>query len=289
MHPRLPKLFSARLEARWISNTFLLATLGLVVFATPRTGFAQTPLVNGSQWLGGQGVNAYDNGNDPSVDRGGNYLNNVYVGEKWQCVELAQRLYTTMNWYSGAFRYQNGTLVDTAYHIYDAAADMGMTTHINGDGNVPVPGDMIILQGTTVDSPGHVSLVDRVDNSNVYTVEQNWPYSSDRCTYARSGTNGSYLSRANTGYKVRGFIHSPKNSKGSGGSSTDIYVALNGDDSNNGGSGFPFRTVKHAVDQASSTQAVTIHIAPGSYGEKISTSKHIHFVTWGSGTVRIGN
>ena len=70
--------------------------------------------------------------------------------------------------------------------------------------------------------------------------------------------------------------------------STDIYVSTGGSDSNNGSFSSPYQTVAHAVVQASSTQAVTIHIAPGTYGEKINTGKHIHFVTNGSGTVKIG-
>ena len=49
----------------------------------------------------------------------------------------------------------------------------------------------------------------------------------------------------------------------------------------------PFKTVAQAISVASTTQA-TVHIKPGTYSEKVSTSKHIHFVTWGNGTVRIG-
>ena len=73
-----------------------------------------------------------------------------------------------------------------------------------------------------------------------------------------------------------------------GGSDTDIFVSLSGNDGSNGSSGSPFRTIKHAIDAASATQPVTIHIAPGSYGEKIGTGKHIHFVVNGSGTVQTG-
>lgn len=69
---------------------------------------------------------------------------------------------------------------------------------------------------------------------------------------------------------------------------TNIYVSLSGNDASNGTSGAPVRTIKYAIDQASTTQPVTIYIAPGSYGEKISTTKHIHFVTNGSGTVQTG-
>lgn len=75
---------------------------------------------------------------------------------------------------------------------------------------------------------------------------------------------------------------------GSVGSTTDIYVSLSGNDVSNGSSGSPFRTIKHAIDAASGTQPVTIHIAPGSYGEKIGTGKHIHFVVNGTGAVQTG-
>jgi len=74
-----------------------------------------------------------------------------------------------------------------------------------------------------------------------------------------------------------------------GGSDTDIYVNKgNSAQGQDGSAGNPFNTVKAAVDKASATQPVTIHIVPGTYSEKIGTSKHIHFVTNGSGTVRIG-
>ena len=74
---------------------------------------------------------------------------------------------------------------------------------------------------------------------------------------------------------------------GSGGSDTDIYVS-GGSGSGDGSANNPYNTVKAAVDRANATQPVTIHIKPGTYGEKVSTSKHILFVTWGSGTVKIG-
>ena len=74
-----------------------------------------------------------------------------------------------------------------------------------------------------------------------------------------------------------------------GGSNTDIWVDKgNSAQGQDGSAGNPFNTVKAAVDKASATQAVTIHIVPGTYSEKIGTGKHIHFVTNGSGTVRIG-
>lgn len=45
---------------------------------------------------------------------------------------------------------------------------------------------------------------------------------------------------------------------------------------------------ENGLGRQNGSQASTVHIKPGTYGEKIGTSKHIHFVTNGSGTVRIG-
>lgn len=74
-----------------------------------------------------------------------------------------------------------------------------------------------------------------------------------------------------------------------GGSDTDIWVdGGNRASGQDGSAGNPYSTVRAAVDRANATQPVTIHIKPGAYGEKIGTSKRIHFVTNGSGTVRIG-
>gem|GEM_PF-3068880 len=75
---------------------------------------------------------------------------------------------------------------------------------------------------------------------------------------------------------------------GGGGSDTDIWVDGGYSGAQSGTQANPYSTVKAAVDRASATQAVTIHIKPGTYSEKVSTNRHIHFVTNGPGTVRIG-
>ena len=72
------------------------------------------------------------------------------------------------------------------------------------------------------------------------------------------------------------------------GTDTDIWVDGGYGGAQNGTQANPYSTVKAAVDRASATQAGTIHIKPGTYSEKIGTNRHIHFVTNGPGTVRIG-
>lgn len=72
------------------------------------------------------------------------------------------------------------------------------------------------------------------------------------------------------------------------GNDTDIWVDGGFGGTQTGTQANPYSTVRAAVNRASATQAVVIHIKPGTYSEKIGTSKHIQFVTNGSGTVRIG-
>ena len=72
------------------------------------------------------------------------------------------------------------------------------------------------------------------------------------------------------------------------GSDTDIWVDGGYSGTETGTAANPYRTVQAAINRASTTQAVVIHIKPGTYSETFSTSKHIQFVTNGPGTVRIG-
>lgn len=275
----------------------LFCVLMPFALALPPSGYGNL-MVSGSSWLSGQGVDARSNGTSIYVSyqyyadpNNTPYGTNVNTGMMWQCVELPQRLYTERGWHKGLFP------VACAYEIYDIASSIGAKSYPNdGNGYVPVPGDMIVLDGggwcddAHTHHIGHVSVVNYVDNQNVYVVEQNWDNTTGRAVYTRSGNNGSILTRPNTSYVVRGVVHSLSNNytNGGGGSTTDIYVSLSGNDGSNGSSGSPFRTIKHAIDAASGTQPVTIHIAPGSYGEKIGTGKHIHFVVNGPGIVQTG-
>jgi len=138
-----------------------------------------------------------------------------------------------------------------------------------------------------------IKYIDSAGQTSTAVVSVGWGRGaylpSGWCTY--KGQNLTLL-QSSPAPGLRGFVDplsfiTTYRTVGSG-PSNEIYVSTAGNDSSNGSSGSPYRTIQHTVNQASSTQAVTIHVAPGTYGEKISTSKHIHFVTWGSGTVKIG-
>lgn len=188
-----------------------LALIGVMSAAQPAHASPAfgTLLVRGQDWLGGRGVDVYSNGDYRYCCGPNNYVNGIYVGIKWQCVELAQRLYTARGWYKGSFG------VNYAYQIFDRASAIGMTPHPNGDGYVPVPGDLIIGDKTSTNLSGHVSIVQAVYPDHIDVREQNWGTTQTGIgTYSRSG---SMIGRA--GLSVRGVVHSPSN----------IPADLNGD------------------------------------------------------------
>lgn len=201
MARRFPKKIGAvlgRLSALVVALA-LLACLSATQPAHARPVFG-TLLVRGQDWLGGRGVDVFSNDNNGFCCGGRSYLNGTDVGIKWQCVELAQRLYTARGWYKGSFHAD-------AYQIYDKAPAMGMQQHPNGDGYVPVPGDLIIIGRASTARVGHVSIVKRVYRDRIEVREQNWgQVQTGIGVYSRSG---SRLARA--GLPIRGVVHSPLN------------------------------------------------------------------------------
>lgn len=192
--------------------------------------------------------------------------------------------------------YSDGTVRPGGGFIVQSTTRSGRTYymlygHIKTD-TLPLNGTRVIA-GTIIARVGHYFYADGTDVPHIHSgcMPDSLPvnpwagYTSDKHGDHKGFVN-PWHDITIDGHFYQGFLDNNQPSGGDPG--TDIYVSTSGNDSNNGSSGSPYRTVKHAVDNASSSQAVTIHIAPGTYGEKVSTSKHIHFVTWGSGTVRIG-
>jgi hypothetical protein len=156
-------------------------------------------VVGGGAWLGGHGV-------DVCYPSDGGCAGNQAVGgvprAPWQCVELAQRLYTRMGWHDGYF-----SGVSYAYEVFSWARANGMAAHRNGSGYVPVPGDMIVSGPSAAVRAGHVAIVDRVDLAagTIHAVEENAD-PSGRSTYRVDGTR---LSRPGPYGNIVGVVHSP--------------------------------------------------------------------------------
>ena len=148
--------------------------------------------ISGSQWLQGQGVDVIS-----QSDYSGSY----------QCVELAFRLYNKHSWprvYAdggvGAGTYREGAK-------YIPEGSPGLKRHNPGSGYVPVPGDLIIENGTASNGYGHVAIVDRVEGNNIFAVEQNGGYNHNgRHTYYYNNSN--YSGGSGT---IKCILHAPAN------------------------------------------------------------------------------
>jgi hypothetical protein len=214
----------------------LVAMVGALSITTAVPAKATTPdpygtlELSGSSWLGGNGVDVYSNGPYTYVSNVYNYITvggaSVNVGMKWQCVELAQRLYTVEGWHSGTFPGVSG-----AADIYtSSAATMGMTDYANGHITSIVPGDMIVHGTSDTYSPGygHVAIVNYVSGSTVYAVQQNAPATTTYTLTSGTLTGGS-------GTDILGIVHSPNNTSigaGGGGGTTPIPTSSLEDSSN---------------------------------------------------------
>lgn len=174
---------------------FLIALATSVAQAYPARG---TLMVAAGNWCQGQGVDVYSNGGDHIYyPNDKNYVGSEYTGVKWQCVELAHRLYYVRGWKPGGL-----WGINNAYEIWGKARELGMEQHSISSGYVPMPGDMMVFDSGLPNSAnaGHVALVDRVDDSYIYVCEQN---SSD--TGCRSYARGSSPAHC------YGFVHDPDN------------------------------------------------------------------------------
>ena len=107
---------------------------------------------------------------------------------------------------------------------------------------------------------------------------------------SNSGTNWHPWSTLN-GDRYNGYLPAARAAAADvSGTAIDLYV------DGNAGSGAvqndepstPYGTLAAAVTSADTSHAFTLHLKPFWYKEKIGTSKHLHFVPNGPGTVRIG-
>ena len=218
---RLPRLVPIVAALALFSGVVL--TLDVAAAAPPayascsgtRCDRAGTVELSGSSWLSGNGVNVYSNGDSASNDEGASCVavsgapgdshcpaGQVYAGEKYQCVEMVNRLYLTNGWITGTW-WGNGN------QLY-ANAPSGLTKQANGHITNLKPGDVISLDYS--DGLGHAGVVNSVSGTSVSIVNQNTPDVYSSATYSR----GTITMVGWHGYRVIGVIHAPTSSGGSG-------------------------------------------------------------------------
>jgi CHAP domain len=161
--------------------------------------------------VGGSGVDVYSNGASPfyTPNKPNNTVGGVVSGEKWQCVELINRLYLAKGWTTANWP-GNGN------QIY-ANAPGSLAKEANGNINSLNAGDVLSLDYS--DGYGHTSIVSSVNGTSVTIINQNTMAVYSAATYQ----NKTLTLSAWTNYSVIGVIHRPTGGGGGGTVSGDPH------------------------------------------------------------------
>jgi len=215
-----------------VVTTLAAATPAMSSISNTRQDPFGTLELAGGDWLGGEGVNVYSNGNSAGYSSGQTNTvatpigASVQSGEKWQCVELINRLYLTHGWIGARWTGNGGSMYDTA--------PSGLSKEANGSIVNLKAGDVVVLQD---DGPGHAGIVNSVNGGTVSIVNQNTVAVYSSATIS----NGTLSMVGWSDYTVKGVVHAPASPASAGtfdanpsavvGSSGTVYtlhVAQNG-------------------------------------------------------------
>ncbi|OGK69302.1 bifunctional glutathionylspermidine amidase/glutathionylspermidine synthase, partial [Candidatus Roizmanbacteria bacterium RIFOXYB2_FULL_41_10] len=141
--------------------------------------------------IGPKGLKVYSSNYDSvkkskSSDRDSfrSYFDNIWMGYKWQCVELARRwmyLHTGHTFEDVPMAYDIFKLKDLKNPHSQTAATLPLHSFKNGSKRHPEPGSMLIWdEGGQFEITGHVAIVTEVFNDKIRFIEQNvedsiWP------------------------------------------------------------------------------------------------------------------
>jgi len=173
-HIRRPVAFTKLL----VVSTALMSTPIIPITAFTGTAHADTDcggstnvVQYGSAWLGGSGVNICKNGDGShycltiSGDPTGSNCpaGQVWSGDKWQCVEMVNRLYLTERWTTGTWSGNGNTLIN---NLRD-----GLTDQLQDHISYVNPGDVVT---ETYSTDGHAGIINSVDsNGTIHIKSQN--------------------------------------------------------------------------------------------------------------------
>jgi len=202
---------------------FALLVAGAVVALLPglarpasRTdpGACGSVLLAATSWLGGGGVDVMSNGADQGTAKEcSNALSrvgSVTAGERWQCVELVNRLYLTRGWIASAWTGDGGQLF--------ATAPANLTKQANGSITSVSPGDVVSIRerhNGKLRPHGHVAVINTdgtVTSGTIPLVNQNGGSKGDALVTSYATLSGGKLTLpggSGWSYVVVGVVHAP--------------------------------------------------------------------------------
>ena len=177
-------------------------------------GACGSVLLPGTSWLGGGGVDVMSNGPDQGTgkecSKALSTVGSVTAGERWQCVELVNRLYLTRGWIASAWTGDGGRLF--------ATAPANLVKQANGSITSVSPGDVVSLRvrhNGKVGKHGHVAVVNTtgtVTSGTIALVNQNGGSKGNALVASYATLSGGKLSIAGGdgwSYVIVGVVHAP--------------------------------------------------------------------------------
>jgi CHAP domain len=195
---------------------FVVALLPALAHPASRTdpGACGGVLLAATSWLGGGGVDVMSNGADQGTgkqcSKALSMVGSVAAGERWQCVELVNRLYLTRGWIASGWTGDGDQLV--------ATATANLTKQANGSITSVSPGDVVSVRerhNGKVQPHGHVAVIDTsgtVTSGTIQLVNQNGGSKGNALVMSYATLSDGKLSLpggSGWSYVVVGVVHAP--------------------------------------------------------------------------------
>lgn len=183
-----------------LKRSFLLLTLLITFtfFTFPSSAISSDPA---GTYLGEfDSVAAYSNGSYGDYSGVSNYVNGIYTGIKWQCVEYVRRYYLikySLNLHVGYM---------DAKEFYERASEMDLKNYPNGESIKPQVGDILVSASGTA---GHIAIVKSTSDNQVCTIQQNFSNDSNdtnRCLTLTYSNGGYTVGGFSSDYPIKGWL-----------------------------------------------------------------------------------
>ena len=140
------------------------------------------------------GVKVYYNGGVSHVGARNVSSDGYNIGLEYQCVEFVKRYY---------YEYYHHKMPDSYGHAVDffdrglsdgkLNSRRGLIQYSNPGTSMPQPGDLVVVDGNSLNPYGHVAIVSAVDLNGVEFIQQNpGPFAPSRVSYSLEQTGGKW-------------------------------------------------------------------------------------------------